>query len=194
MGLIETAANWLREALGGDPQPTEPQTKIKFPEQPQTPPPISTQGKITSYNYIGDKYGDTLSNEKNLGAWGNQLTESSLAVSPEVEQQFIKAGIKPLEPVELTLADGTTVIRTWDDKTMQDKQAIKKFGKPLRGRFDFNMARGSGKHEKDDMAVIGFKKAPTPTLRKKTILDQLNPIEVAKYLPQKQKSPLFVND
>jgi hypothetical protein len=60
--------------------------------------------------------------------------------------------------VELTLADGSTVIRNWDDRTMQDKQAIEKFGKPLRGRFDFHSP--GGKQKNDGMAVLSFRKAP----------------------------------
>lgn len=115
-------------------------------------------GKVTSYNFPDDPYSDT--NSRNLiGAWNNRLDENSLAISPDIERKFKAAGIGKGDPVELTLADGSTVIRTWDDRTMQDAQAIKKFGKPLTGRFDFHSP--GGKQKNDGMAVVSFRKAPT---------------------------------
>lgn len=115
-------------------------------------------GKVTSYNFPNDPYSDT--NSRNLiGAWNNRLDENSLAISPDIERKFKAAGIGKGDPVELTLADGSTVIRTWDDRTMQDAQAIKKFGKPLTGRFDFHSP--GGKQKNDGMAVVSFRKAPT---------------------------------
>lgn len=114
------------------------------------------EGKVTSYNFSGDPYSD--SNSRNLiGAWNNKLTKDSLAISPDIERKFQAAGIGKGDPVELTLADGSTVIRTWDDRTMQDEQATRKFGKPLRGRFDFHSP--DGKQAKDGMAVVSFRKA-----------------------------------
>lgn len=113
-------------------------------------------GKVTSYNFPGDPYSDT--NSRNLiGAWNNTLTESSLAISPDIEKKFKAAGIKQGDAVELTLANGTRVVRNWDDRTMQDEQAIRKFGKPLRGRFDFHQP--GGKYENDGIAVVSFRKA-----------------------------------
>lgn len=113
-------------------------------------------GKVTSYNFPGDPYSDT--NSRNLiGAWNNTLTESSLAISPDIEKKFKAAGIEEGDAVELVLADGTRVVRNWDDRTMQDEQAIKRFGKPLRGRFDFHQPRG--KYENDGIAVVSFRKA-----------------------------------
>lgn len=113
-------------------------------------------GKVTSYNFPGDPYSDT--NSRNLiGAWNNRLTESSLAISPDIEKKFKAAGIKQGDSVELTLANGTRVVRNWDDRTMQDEQAIRKFGKPLRGRFDFHQP--GGKYENDGVAVVSFRKA-----------------------------------
>jgi hypothetical protein len=115
-------------------------------------------GKVTSYNFPNDPYSD--SNSRNLiGAWNNRLSDTSLAISPDIERKFKAAGIGKGDPVELTLADGSTVIRTWDDRTMQDAQAIKKFGKPLTGRFDFHSP--GGKQKNDGMAVVSFRKAPT---------------------------------
>lgn len=117
---------------------------------------IKAEGKVTSYNFSGDPYSD--SNSRNLiGAWNNRLDENSLAISPDIERKFKAAGIGKGDPVELTLADGSTVIRNWDDRTMQDAQAIKKFGKPLTGRFDFHSP--GGKQKNDGMAVVSFRKA-----------------------------------
>jgi hypothetical protein len=115
-------------------------------------------GKVTSYNFPNDPYSDTNSRNR-IGAWNNRLDENSLAISPDIERKFKAAGIGKGDPVELTLADGSTVIRTWDDRTMQDSQAIKKFGKPLTGRFDFHSP--GGKQKNDGMAVVSFRKAPT---------------------------------
>lgn len=113
-------------------------------------------GKVTSYNFSGDPYSD--SNSRNLiGAWNNTLTENSLAISPDIEKKFKAAGIKQGDAVELVLADGTRVVRNWDDRTMQDEEAIKRFGKPLRGRFDFHQP--GGKYENDGIAVVSFRKA-----------------------------------
>lgn len=117
---------------------------------------IKAEGKVTSYNFPDDKHWDT--NSRNWkGAWNNKLTKDSLAISPDIERKFKAAGIGKGDAVELTLADGSTVIRTWDDRTMQDEQATRKFGKPLRGRFDFHSP--DGKQAKDGMAVVSFRKA-----------------------------------
>ena len=109
---------------------------------------VKSEGKVTSYNFPGDPYSD--SNSRNWkGAWNNKLTENSLAVSPDIEQKFAASGIKKGDPVEMRLADGSTVIRNWDDRT-SDK---------LRGRFDFHSP--GGKQKNDGMAVVSFRKAPT---------------------------------
>ena len=92
------------------------------------------------------------------GAWNNTLSNQGLAVSPDIEKQFKEAGIKPKDKVKITLSDGTELERIWEDRTMQDKQAIKTFGKPLRGRFDLHMPQSIGPHEKDGLAVVGFQK------------------------------------
>jgi hypothetical protein len=115
-------------------------------------------GKVTHYNFPGDPYSDSNSRNR-IGAWNNTLTEKSFAISPDIERKFKAAGIGKGDAVELTLADGSTVVRTWDDRTMQDAQAIKKFGKPLTGRFDFHSP--GGKQKNDGMAVVSFRKAPT---------------------------------
>ena len=128
------------------PTPTPPPTKsedlIKKGKE------MKAEGKVTSYNFPGDNYSD--SNSRNWkGAWNNKLTENSLAVSPDIEQKFASSGIKKGDPVEMRLADGSTVIRNWDDRT-SDK---------LRGRFDFHSP--TGKQKNDGMAVVSFRKAPT---------------------------------
>ena len=136
------------------PMPTPPPAKDAIEKAKS----IKAEGKVTSYNFPKDPYSD--SNSRNLiGAWNNKLTKDSLAISPDIERKFQAAGIGKGDPVELTLADGSTVIRTWDDRTMQDEQATRKFGKPLRGRFDFHSP--DGKQAKDGMAVVSFRKAPT---------------------------------
>lgn len=124
----------------------------------------SSLGKVTSYGYKADPTGDSASlgtgkYTKPTGAWDNELSGTSLAVSPDIEQQFNKSGIKRGDPVELTLANGKTVTRTWDDRTMQDAQAMADpaIGKPLRGRFDFYNQDGT--HPLDGSAVTSFKRA-----------------------------------
>jgi hypothetical protein len=113
-------------------------------------------GKVTYYNFPGDPYSD--SDSRNLiGAWNNKLDKDSLAISPDIERKFKAAGIGKGDAVELTLADGSTVTRFFHDRTMQDEQAIRKFGKPLRGRFDFHAPDGKGAN--DGMAVVSFRKA-----------------------------------
>jgi hypothetical protein len=113
-------------------------------------------GKVTSYNFPNDPYSDTNSRNR-IGAWNNTLDENSLAISPDIERKFKAAGIKEGDAVELILADGSRVVRNWDDRTMQDAQAIKKFGKPLRGRFDFHSPQG--RQSNDGIAVVSFRKA-----------------------------------
>ena len=117
---------------------------------------IKAEGKVTSYNFSGDPYSDSNSRNR-IGAWNNRLDENSLAISPDIERKFKASGIGQGDPVELTLADGSTVIRNWDDRTMQDEQATRKFGKPLTGRFDFHSP--GGKQKNDGMAVVSFRKA-----------------------------------
>lgn len=173
MGLITDAATRLKNALG-DLFPEEaPSATPLFPQNVATPinepvitirkssrtvPPSNPEplGKITSYNWKGDPYSDT--NSRNMiGSFG-KLTEEGMAVSPDIEKQFKEMGIKPKDKVLLTLADGSQIERRWEDRTMQDAQAIRKYGKPLTGRFDLNFPQGTKPHEKDGLAVVGFKK------------------------------------
>jgi hypothetical protein len=121
--------------------------------------PAPQGSRVTSYNWKGDPYADSNS-RKWIGSFG-KINENGMAISPDVERQFKAAGIKPKDPVELTLSDGTTVVRIWDNRTMQDRQAIRKFGKPLTGRFDFHHPTGNSPHEKDGVQVVSFRKADT---------------------------------
>ena len=170
----KSRSNWMKKAptlvLPSTPFQTGMMggvNKSDFAKPTPTPPPakeaidrakaMKPEGKVTSYNFKGDAYSDSNSRAR-IGAWDNKLNENSLAISPDIESKFKAAGIGKGDPVELTLADGSTVIRNWDDRTMQDKQAISKFGKPLTGRFDFHSP--GGKQKNDGMAVLSFRKAP----------------------------------
>lgn len=177
MGLISDATTRLKNALGDLFPEKQPSAIPLFPQikgNPINEPTITIRkssrvpvgfpnpeskplGKITSFNYDGDPYSDSLS-KKGIGSFG-KITNEGIAISPDVEQAFIKAGIKPRDPVILKFKDGSEERRIWQDRTMQDKQAIKKYGKPFRGRIDFNMAQGKNRHPKDGMEVIGFRKA-----------------------------------
>jgi hypothetical protein len=174
-GLLSKATDRLKSALGGlfeDPAPSTP----RFPESPPQPHPEPTItvrkrrlgnptpnpepkepfGKITSYNWQGDPYTD--SNSRNwIGSFG-KISPIGMAISPDIEKQFREAGIKPKDKVKIVLSDGTEMERIWDNRTMQDKQAIRKFGKPLTGRFDLHFPEGKSPHEKDGIAVVGFQK------------------------------------
>ena len=171
-GIIGRVANRLKQALDGlfeEPAPSTPVFPQNAPtEAPsptitasksrsQEPPPEARKlGKITSYNWKGDPYTDSNS-RKWIGSWG-KISEIGMAVSPDVEKQFREQGIKPKDKVKIVLSDGTELERIWDNRTMQDKQAIRKFGKPLTGRFDLHHPYGSSPHEKDGVSVVGFQK------------------------------------
>ena len=127
------------------PKPTPPPSDQYIQQGKETEKPAA-HGKVTSYNFPNDPYSDSNS-RKWIGAWNNQLSETSLAISPDIERKFKAAGIKQGDPVRLTLADGSTVVRTWDDRTSQK----------LSGRFDFHSP--GGKQKKDGMAVVDFRKA-----------------------------------
>jgi hypothetical protein len=92
-----------------------------------------------------------------VGAWNNTLDENSLAISPDIQEQFKASGIKRGDWVELQLADGSTVRRQYSDHTATDEQAKKLGLPPLRGRFDFFSP--SGLHAKDGVQVTNFRKA-----------------------------------
>ena len=171
-GIIGRVAERLKMALDGlfdEPAPSTPAFPQNLPVEAPSPtitvsksgsqqptPEARKLGTITSYNWKGDPYSDSQSRAM-IGSFG-KLTEQGMAVSPDIERQFKEAGIKPKDRIQLTLSDGTVMERTWEDRTMQDKQAIRKFGKPLTGRFDLNFPQGTKPHEKDGIAVVGFQK------------------------------------
>jgi hypothetical protein len=172
MEILGRVTQRLKQALDGlynDPAPSSPQfpenvpteapeptitvSKSRAPSNPETREPL---GKITSYNWQGDPYTDT--NSRNwIGSFG-KISNEGMAISPDIEKQFKEAGIKPKDRVKIVLSDGTEMERVWDNRTMQDKQAIRKFGKPLTGRFDLHFPEGKSPHEKDGVAVVGFQR------------------------------------
>ena len=174
MEILGRVTERLKQALDGLYEDLAPSSPV-FPEnapQPLPEPTITISksrsqsaspnpeakplGKITSYNWQGDPYTDT--NSRNLiGSFG-KITPEGMAISPDIEKQFKEAGIKPKDRVKITLSDGTEMERVWEDRTMQDKQAIRKFGKPLTGRFDLHYPDGKSPHEKDGISVVGFQK------------------------------------
>ena len=171
-GIIGRVANRLKQALDGlfdDPAPPTPSFPQNVPTEAPTPtitvsksriqepPPEARKlGKITSYNWKGDPYTDSYSRQW-IGSWG-KISDIGMAVSPDVEKQFREQGIKPKDKVKIVLSDGTELERVWDNRTMQDKQTIRKFGKPLTGRFDLHFPEGTKPHEKDGVAVVGFQR------------------------------------
>jgi hypothetical protein len=88
-------------------------------------------GRQTSYGYAGDPYSDRNS-EKGIGAFvpGSEeakikngqysdykLRAGDIAVSPDIESSFRKAGVSPGQNVTVNYADGTTHTGRWMDKT-----------------------------------------------------------------------------
>lgn len=178
MGMLDNSIKALKNALGDLFPEEQPSVTPLFPKEAPTSPqeptitirksreqipspqtPTQPLGKITSYNWKGDPYTDSNSRQW-IGSWG-KISEIGMAVSPDVEKQFREAGIKPKDKVAITLSDGTQLERIWDNRTMQDKQAIRKFGKPLTGRFDLHHPYGTSPYEKDGVAVVGFQKIAT---------------------------------
>lgn len=158
MGMLQNSIDALKNAIGDLFPEEQPSATLLFPTTPlPAPTPIPAPiGKITSYNWKGDPYTDT--NSRNMVGSFGKLSNEGMAISPDIEKKFREAGIKPKDKVEITLSDGTNLVRKWEDRTMQDKQAIKKYGKPLTGRFDLNFPEGNKPHEKDGIQVVGFRK------------------------------------
>jgi len=107
-------------------------------------------GFVTTYGYPKDTTPDRNSTN-GIGAWDNKLSETSMAVSRDIEAMFRKARIKPLSKLSLVLSDGTTVTRTWDDRTAKRYK-----GRPLIGRFDFYYP--SRQNPNEGKNVISFAK------------------------------------
>ena len=167
MGMLDSSIAALKGVFS-DLFPEEAPATPQFPTVENTQEPVITVhksskapvqpiGKITSYNYKGDKYSDSKS-RKGKGAWENKLTQEGIAVSPDIEEMMVKAGIKPLDRIQFDLDTGDAIRGMWQDRTMQDKQAIKEYGQPLRGRIDLNVPHLSHPHPLDGAKVIGFHK------------------------------------
>lgn len=115
-------------------------------------------GKVTSYGYASDETPDANS-AAGIGAWvsdeeadriragedtPNKLRAGDLAVSPDIEEEFRRAGIAPGDTVTVRLDDGTQRQARWMDRTAAD----------LSGRFDFYSPDGID--PLDGRAVLGF--------------------------------------
>jgi len=103
-------------------------------------------GKITKYGYEKPGEEDYDSNSaRGIGAKDNKLTPGeSVALSPDLEKS---TGAKIGDKVAITIIDKNgnpkRLVKNFDDRTMQDKEAIKRFGKPLRGRVDIYSPDGN---------------------------------------------------
>jgi len=107
-------------------------------------------GFVTTYGYPRDTTPDRNS-ANGVGAWDNELTETSMAVSRDIEALFKSAGIAPKSKVSLILADGTSLIKTWDDRTAKTYK-----GRLLVGRFDFYCPSGRNPFEGQRVVSISF--------------------------------------
>jgi hypothetical protein len=133
-GLWDTIKGWMGNSTPPSPQASNDSTPL---------------GKVTSYGYKNDESPDSLT-KAGKSAIGS-LKPDSLAVSPDVENRLTASGIKIGDKVQLHLADGSSVVRTWDDRTAKEYK-----GKALSGRFDFYSP--SGKSDQEGTHVVGFSK------------------------------------
>jgi hypothetical protein len=140
------------------------------PATPSEPAPAPPKSKVTSYGYKADKWADTLS-AMGIGSFSGQAAEKAaklgkdhpmrlkpgdLAVSPDVERQLRRAGVKPADPIEIVFADGTTHRGRWMDRTANDAQARRLKLPPLRGRWDIYSPDGSS--PLNDKPVTSFRR------------------------------------
>lgn len=144
----------------------EPSTMDRYAAIASSAKPIATG---TTYGYKSDPYRDSASlarvgaftapSDKSHGAYESHeggLKEGDVALSPDLEKKFRAAGVEPLDMVKLTFSDGTSTTVRWADRTMQDAQATRKFGAPLRNRIDFFTP--TGKTPFADKQITGFEK------------------------------------
>ena len=123
--------NWIRDYF-------KPKVKPTF---------FATSGRITSYGYKGDSTPDTNS-EHAIGAWDNHLQSGlSLAVSPDIEQQFKHLGVAKQTLVDIILKNGIVLTLRWDDRTSSK----------LSGRFDLFSPGGLSRY--DGLSVIGIRRS-----------------------------------
>lgn len=125
-------------------------------------------GRVTSYGYASDPYGDSASLGRGsykypTGAWQNRLSPTSFAASPDIERYMRQQGIQPMQPVEVVFDDGSREVRTWDDRTMQDREARARFGRPLTGRIDLYSPSGPNPANGRRVARLARANAPPPT-------------------------------
>lgn len=122
--------------------------------------PATASAKTTHYGYKGDPNWD-YNSSIGVGAFvsdteklqivagkdtPNKLKQGDIAVSPDMENKFRSAGIKPGEAVTVTLKDGRKHTGRWMDRTRSD----------LVGRVDIYSPNGPTNI--DDQPVIGFHK------------------------------------
>jgi hypothetical protein len=140
------------------------------PATPSEPAPAPPKSKVTSYGYKADPWADTLS-AIGIGSFSGSAAEKAaklgkdhpmrlkpgdLAVSPDVERQLRRAGVKPADPIEIVFADGTTHRGRWMDRTANDAQARRLKLPPLRGRWDIYSPDGSS--PLNDKPVTSFRR------------------------------------
>lgn len=141
-----------------------------LPEKPRSPIETSmnaqsgkTLGQFTSYGYEGDTTPDRNSSA-GIGAFvskeeqariragedtPNKLRTGDLAISRDIEERFVAAGLEPGDTVTIKFADGTTKRTRWMDRT-----AASYNGKALTGRFDFYSPTGPSRDNGKE--VVGF--------------------------------------
>lgn len=127
-GPVEQKPSWFTHPIDRwnyTPPATKPQASSDMGEP---------TGKVTEY-YPSEGYRSATTGAFNA----NKLDNESMAVSPDIQQQFKDWGIKPFDKVKLTLANGQTVVRRYDDHTATDEEARKQGLPPLRGRYDFRV-------------------------------------------------------
>jgi hypothetical protein len=133
-----------------------------------------TSGKVTKFGYTMDPNADKLS-AKRIAAFSgkkgedaanagkdhpNLLKRGDLAVSPDIEEEFTAAGVKPGDFVKVKLKNGKTRTVRWMDRTATDEQAKALGLPPLRGRWDFYTP--DGKEPDDGSQVVSFVPVKSP--------------------------------
>lgn len=137
-------------------------------------PQANAAGTVTSYGYANDETPDRNS-RAGIGAFvpdaeiakikrgepsDYKLRTGDLAVSPDVEAEFRRAGVKPMDKVLVKMADGSVHRARWMDVTATDDDVksgrIRGVTVPLRGRFDLYSPHE--KHSLDGEKVVGWQK------------------------------------
>jgi hypothetical protein len=155
-----------------------------LPQKPDPMAPLKTKGQVTSYGYPGDTTTETNS-LAGIGAWVSgddaakikagqdspfKLMPGDLAVSPDVEAQFRKAGIQPGDDVSVIREDGSEFLTRWMDRTSG----------ALTGRYDFYSPGGPLKD--NGAPIVGVRKMGSernPYLQKKPASTASNRVQTA---------------